>query len=136
MIFVISLAINVIAFVCVLNFSKKWPILPLVTGVVGFIIYFVRWQSLSGGMAGFAAAFDQNLALLRFWYFILMVFWLVIGIRGGVRLFKSPEGKKIGKMFSAEESGLDKIKKAKELLDAGAIDTAEFEKIKKAELEK
>ena len=135
MIFVISLAINVIAFICVLKFAKKWPILPLVAGVVGFIIYFVRWQSLSGGMAGFAAAFDQNLALLRFWYFILMLFWLVIGIRGAVKLFKSPEGKKLGKMFSGEDTGLDKIKKAKELLDAGAIDAAEFEKIKKGALE-
>jgi uncharacterized membrane protein len=136
MIFVISLVINVIAFVCVLNFSKKWPILPLVVGVVGFIIYFVRFQSLSGGMAGFAAAFDQNLALLRSWYFILMLFWLVIGIRGAVKLLKSPEGNKLGKMFSGEDTGLDKIKKAKELLDAGAIDTAEFDKIKKEALER
>jgi hypothetical protein len=134
MILLISLTINAAAFVCVLKLSKKWAVTPLAAGVVGFIIYFARWQSLSGGMAGLAAAFDQHLALLRFWYFLLMAFWLVIGVRGGIRLMKSPEGKKIGKMMSSAESGLDKIAKAKALLDAGAISSAEYEQIKKDEL--
>ena len=128
--------VNVVGFFCVQKFRKKWPVLPLVAGSVGFIVYLLSFQATSGFMYGLAASFNTNLVMLRFWYFLLMLFWLVIGIQGGVRLFKSPEGKKIGKMFSAEESGLDKIKKAKELLDAGAIDAAEFEKIKKAELEK
>ena len=74
-------------------------------------------------------------------YYGAIIIAVLFAIGGAINLVKSlqMEGKKglsIPKIFTGEGSGLDQIKKAKELLDAGAIDAAEFEKIKKEALDR
>ena len=66
---------------------------------------------------------------------ILIIGGLAIlsGVINLVRSFQA-EGATGANSPAAQPAGLDRIKQAKELLDAGAIDAAEFEKIKKETL--
>ena len=69
-------------------------------------------------------------------YYVIMFIVALIGLAGIMRLVKGKKTPEIARILSGEGSSLDQIKKAKELLDSGAIDSAEFEKIKKKALER
>jgi len=86
--FFISLIINAVVFLCVYSFLKKWPILQMGVGILGFVIYLLKYQQFSGGVYAFAAAFDNSVALMKLWYFVLMLFWLAVAVQKGVKLLK------------------------------------------------
>ena len=65
----------------------------------------------------------------------ILFFAALFALAGILRLAQGKKASNIGKILSGEGSGLDQIKKAKELLDAGAIDAAEFERIKRSALD-
>lgn len=69
-------------------------------------------------------------------YYVILFIAALCGLAGILRLAKGKKTPNISKILSGEGSSLDEIKKAKDLLDAGAIDAAEFEKIKKSALER
>lgn len=86
--FFISLIINAVVFLCVYIFLRKWPILQMGVGILGFVIYLLKYQQFSGGVYAFAAAFDNSVALMKLWYFVLMLFWLAVAVQKGVKLLK------------------------------------------------
>lgn len=88
MYFLVSFIINAIVFLIVYVISKKWSILSIVAGILGFVIYFSKFQQFSGGIYQYASAFDHTLTLMKIWYFFLMLFWLAIAVKTGVKLFK------------------------------------------------
>ena len=135
MAFIVILIINLLALAVVLKLSKKWPIVAVITGIIGFVFWLNRFRAVASLASLPGMQVDGEGGLLIGLFLILTVCWLAVAIRGTVKLFKSVQGSKIGKRLTGEGSGLDQIKKAKELLDSGAIDAAEFEKIKKEALE-
>ena len=66
-------------------------------------------------------------------YYGLVAFAGLLVLAGILRFIKA---EKAASSPSGEGSSLDEIRKAKELLDSGAIDATEFEKIKKTALGK
>lgn len=71
-----------------------------------------------------------------FYYVILFIAALCV-LAGILRMAKGKRAPNIAAILSGgEASSLDEIKKAKDLLDAGAIDMSEFEKVKKRALER
>ncbi len=68
-------------------------------------------------------------------YYTILFIAALCGLAGVLRLAKGKKTPNIAKILSGEGSSLDQIKKAKELLDSGAIDATEYEKIKKKALE-
>lgn len=67
-------------------------------------------------------------------YYGCLFFAGLFVLAGIVRFTRGQKSPNIENNPSGEGSSLDQIKKAKELLDAGAINAAEFEKIKKKAL--
>ena len=69
-------------------------------------------------------------------YYVILFIAALFALAGILRLVQGKKAPKIAQILSGEGSSLDQIKKAKELLDSGAIDAAEFERIKKTALER
>jgi hypothetical protein len=70
-------------------------------------------------------------------YYVVLFIAIACGLAGILRIAKVKKAPRIAKFISGGEgSSLDEIRKAKELLDAGAIDETEFKKIKQRALER
>jgi uncharacterized membrane protein HdeD (DUF308 family) len=136
-----------IALIVLLIISRKWAKKnpkkeQLFSGIfvlAGGILLFI-WARAHSPNMGFGQMLTKaNSFILKepFYYTVLFIAGLMV-LGGVINLVKSLRGDGVAsntdKSLSGEGSTLDQIKKAKELLDAGAINADEFEKIKKSAL--
>lgn len=113
-------------------------IFGLAVGILLFV--WARSHSPNMGFGEMMTKMDSYILKPEVYYGAITIA-VLFALGGAINLVKSlqAEGKKglnIGKILTGEGSSLDEIKKAKELLDAGAIDAAEFERIKKSAMER
>lgn len=94
-VFALGVLINVALLVLVLNLGKRWPVLPAIAGAVGFLLCFLDYQRLSGGLYEFAAAFDRSLTVRKVNSLVFMVVWLVIAVRSAMKVLKGKSGEEI-----------------------------------------
>ena len=147
---VIMLAVVFISLLAVRIWTKKWAkknpkkaqqfsgIFALVVGILLFM--WARAHSPNMGFGEMITKMDSYIIKPPVYYSAIIIA-VLFAIGGAINLVKSlqTDGSKplnIAKILSGAGSSLDQIKKAKELLDAGAIDAAEFEKIKKDALDR
>ena len=111
-------------------------VVELVIGIGIFI--WARAHSPNMGFGEMLTKADSFILKEPVYYAVLGIAAL-FAIGGIINVVKSlgADGKtalNVAKSLTGQDTGLEKIKKAKELLDAGAIDAAEFAKIKKEAL--
>lgn len=125
-----------------LRFCRKRPRVMQATGIFASIagLILVFWSRAHSPYMGLGEMMTKpNTFILKEGAYYILLMTSAGLILGGVFLFikgfvgLNPNFAKA--LSGAKGSRLDELRKAKELLDSGAIDADEFERIKKTELE-
>lgn len=106
----------------------------LIAGGVGIALFARAHRPIEGFMDALGRG-PTAWAFKPEFYTGILLFAALCGLAGILRIVRGNRVPNIAKMLSKEESGLERIKAAKELLNAGAIDAAEFDRIKMRALE-
>ena len=105
--------------------------------VIGLVIAFATYSHRPPD--GFMDAMNRadSWAFKPEFYYLFLFISALCGLAGILRIMKGKKPTNIARIISGGQgSSLEEIRKAKELLDAGAIDASEFEAIKKKALDR
>lgn len=97
---VIVLAVEAVIGVFVLANARRWPALPAVAGAVLFVWFLVLFQETGSFSWQAANMFNRTAGLIRFFRGVSMVFWLGVGVWGGIAALRGKSLAEVQKMFA------------------------------------
>ncbi len=86
--------LSVVAALVVIQFgkTKQGGVIPLVAGIGMALFSYTRYSQYSGLLGQFAAAFDNSITYLQYFWLGSLMLWLAVGAWGIMRLVSTGHG--------------------------------------------